>query len=110
MRCWLRPSKSKRAPRLCPLLALVGSPTRARTWDLRINSPSLYRLSYRGTAGNYIRRLQVGLHRQPERARGQRVEIDVGELERRLAPGAAIEQVVDAGAPDGRQRADAALV
>src|SRR5690606_35937937 len=23
-------------------------PTRARTWDLRINSPSLYRLSYRG--------------------------------------------------------------
>src|SRR5919202_4773787 len=27
---------------------VVGSPTRARTWDLRINSPSLYRLSYRG--------------------------------------------------------------
>src|SRR3954463_9513090 len=27
---------------------LVGSPTRARTWDLRINSPSLYQLSYRG--------------------------------------------------------------
>src|SRR5437763_11316504 len=26
----------------------VGSPTRARTWDLRINSPSLYQLSYRG--------------------------------------------------------------
>ena len=26
----------------------LGSPTRARTWDLRINSPSLYRLSYRG--------------------------------------------------------------
>ena len=26
----------------------VGSSTRARTWDLRINSPSLYRLSYRG--------------------------------------------------------------
>jgi hypothetical protein len=26
----------------------IGSPTRARTWDLRINSPSLYRLSYRG--------------------------------------------------------------
>src|SRR6266853_958535 len=25
-----------------------GSPTRARTWDLRINSPSLYQLSYRG--------------------------------------------------------------
>src|SRR5205809_2984432 len=27
----------------------VGSPTRARTWDLRINSPSLYQLSYRGS-------------------------------------------------------------
>ncbi len=26
-----------------------GSPTWARTRDLRINSPSLYRLSYRGT-------------------------------------------------------------
>ena len=26
----------------------IGSSTRARTWDLRINSPSLYRLSYRG--------------------------------------------------------------
>ena len=25
-----------------------GSPTRDRTWDLRINSPSLYQLSYRG--------------------------------------------------------------
>ena len=25
-----------------------GSPTRARTWDLRINSPALYQLSYRG--------------------------------------------------------------
>lgn len=30
-------------------LETFGSPTRARTWDLRINSPSLYRLSYRGT-------------------------------------------------------------
>src|SRR2546423_11907173 len=29
----------------------VGSPTRARTWDLRINSPSLYQLSYRGSDG-----------------------------------------------------------
>src|SRR5947209_1961366 len=28
---------------------LGGSPTRARTWDLRINSPSLYQLSYRGS-------------------------------------------------------------
>ena len=25
-----------------------GSPTRTRTWDLRINSPSLYQLSYQG--------------------------------------------------------------
>ena len=32
----------------CPLPHRVGSPTRARTWDLRINSPSLYQLSYRG--------------------------------------------------------------
>ena len=30
------------------LLIRSGSPTRARTWDLRINSPSLYQLSYRG--------------------------------------------------------------
>ena len=30
-----------------------GSPTRARTWDLRINSPSLYQLSYRGMGQNY---------------------------------------------------------
>ena len=28
--------------------ALLGSPTWARTRDLRINSPALYRLSYRG--------------------------------------------------------------
>ena len=27
---------------------LFGSPSRDRTYDLRINSPSLYRLSYRG--------------------------------------------------------------
>src|SRR5437764_5589034 len=32
-------------------LAEIGSPTRARTWDLRINSPSLYQLSYRGPDG-----------------------------------------------------------
>ncbi len=31
-------------------LVLLGSPTWARTRDLRINSPALYRLSYRGTA------------------------------------------------------------
>ena len=28
--------------------ANFGSSTRARTWDLRINSPALYQLSYRG--------------------------------------------------------------
>ncbi len=33
---------------------LFGSPTWARTRDLRINSPSLYRLSYRGTADDFI--------------------------------------------------------
>jgi hypothetical protein len=27
---------------------VIGSPTWARTRDLRINSPSLYQLSYRG--------------------------------------------------------------
>ncbi|SOT40555.1 hypothetical protein F01_310057 [Burkholderia cenocepacia] len=30
-------------------LCVFGSPTWARTRDLRINSPALYRLSYRGT-------------------------------------------------------------
>src|SRR5690606_37471274 len=32
------------------VLNWVGSPSWARTSDLRINSPSLYRLSYRGTS------------------------------------------------------------
>ncbi|CAM2147935.1 protein of unknown function [Pararobbsia alpina] len=31
-------------------LEFFGSPTWARTRDLRINSPALYQLSYRGTA------------------------------------------------------------
>ena len=31
-------------------LSVFGSPTWARTRDLRINSPALYRLSYRGIA------------------------------------------------------------
>ena len=30
------------------MIDLIGSPSRARTYDLRINSPSLYQLSYRG--------------------------------------------------------------
>ena len=38
------------APRVeCPDSPLNGSPSWARTSDLRINSPSLYRLSYRGS-------------------------------------------------------------
>jgi hypothetical protein len=35
------------------LLVFSGSPTWTRTRDLRINSPSLYQLSYQGTASNY---------------------------------------------------------
>ena len=38
------------------LLNSVGSPTWARTRDLRINSPSLYRLSYQGTERRIILR------------------------------------------------------
>ena len=43
--------KSACASRLT--LVITGSPTRARTWDLRINSPALYQLSYRGRAEDY---------------------------------------------------------
>jgi hypothetical protein len=39
---------------------VIGSPTRARTWDLRINSPSLYQLSYRGTTYYFIVPLPLG--------------------------------------------------
>jgi hypothetical protein len=39
--------KRKRAAAMQPFLEF-GSPTWTRTRDLRINSPSLYRLSYRG--------------------------------------------------------------
>ena len=47
-----------------------SSPTRARTWDTRINSPLLYQLSYRGSIGRLCilkpswlsaRRARVGL-------------------------------------------------
>ena len=34
---------------LQPFLVFLGSPSWTRTSDLRINSPSLYRLSYQGT-------------------------------------------------------------
>lgn len=36
-------------------LAFLGSPTWARTRDLRINSPALYRLSYRGSLEDSLR-------------------------------------------------------
>ena len=36
------------------LFEFFGSPTWTRTRDLRINSPSLYRLSYQGTAEKKI--------------------------------------------------------
>jgi hypothetical protein len=41
---------------------VIGSPTWARTRDLRINSPSLYQLSYRGKFGvflSYFEKLRV---------------------------------------------------
>jgi hypothetical protein len=47
-----RPDNKKANPRgLAFLLACLGSSTWARTRDLRINSPALYRLSYRGSDG-----------------------------------------------------------
>ncbi len=52
-----RPEKTKGLAgnhQLTPVI--LGSPTWARTRDLRINSPALYQLSYRGTASNYSRR------------------------------------------------------
>jgi hypothetical protein len=39
---------------------LFGSPTWARTRDLRINSPALYRLSYRGTSTTEKRNYKEG--------------------------------------------------
>jgi hypothetical protein len=41
-----------------------GSPTWARTRDLRINSPSLYRLSYRGTEEARILDILAGAVKQ----------------------------------------------
>ena len=40
--------KQKRQHKMCWRFFEAGSSTWARTRDLRINSPSLYRLSYRG--------------------------------------------------------------
>jgi hypothetical protein len=42
--------KRKRASTHALALMEYGSSTWARTRDLRINSPALYRLSYRGTS------------------------------------------------------------
>lgn len=52
-------SEKRKAESKRPMLShrpflLGGSPTWARTRDLRINSPALYRLSYRGTAEKEI--------------------------------------------------------
>ena len=44
-------AQRKNHPGLITLGGLFGSPTWARTRDLRINSPALYRLSYRGIFG-----------------------------------------------------------
>ena len=43
--------RQKKNPALCSAGFLIGSSTWARTRDLRINSPALYRLSYRGIIG-----------------------------------------------------------
>src|SRR3954463_960226 len=48
----------------------VGSPTRARTWDLRINSPSLYQLSYRGSERKVA--ILTETPRSPQRCCGSR--------------------------------------
>src|SRR3982751_855251 len=79
-----------------------GSPTWARTRDLRINSPALYRLSYRGTASNsncVSRASKVHLRGQVNGSRCDGVQVQVAELEGRLAPGSFVEGVVDASPP-----------
>src|SRR5206468_9229543 len=95
--------------------AFTGSSTWARTRDLRINSPALYRLSYRGTVSNYIWRplrcrLQVHLHGESKGSRRQGEKVGMAELVRRLFPCALVEQIVDAGPPGPRMAAAARLV
>ena len=85
-----RPEKTKGLAgnhRLTPVI--LGSPTWARTRDLRINSPALYRLSYRGTASNYSRRpsrrrpAQRSTCSETRTVRGsQREQVGVAELVR----------------------------
>src|SRR5947209_8348600 len=52
-------------------LDFLGSSTWARTRDLRINSPALYRLSYRGTVLDYSQRYPriAGCARRPRNMR-----------------------------------------
>jgi hypothetical protein len=66
-------------------LIYLGSPTWARTRDLRINSPALYRLSYRGTALHYsqlFKGSKIGLDGQADRAGRQWEQVRMSELVR----------------------------
>jgi len=45
--------RNEKGFRFLETLFVFGSPTWTRTRDLRINSPSLYRLSYRGKSRDY---------------------------------------------------------
>ncbi len=47
-----------------------GSPSRARTCDLRINSPPLYQLSYRGVPFGFGRKIPPGVVRASSRGGG----------------------------------------
>ena len=49
----------RKRPALLQAFVLFGSPTRARTWDLRINSPSLYQLSYQGIFSKLLKRARI---------------------------------------------------
>ena len=90
--------------------ANFGSSTRARTWDLRINSPALYQLSYRGIEPLSIAwilclRSKIDLHRGMKSPRRQRVKVGMVVLVGRFLPGPVIGQVVDACAPHQGLRA-----
>jgi hypothetical protein len=56
---WYAQTPKKKPLHVSAEACLFGSSTWARTRDLRINSPALYRLSYRGIASNY--RVILGL-------------------------------------------------
>ena len=100
--------KSAGANRLT--LAFLGSPTWARTRDLRINSPALYRLSYRGIEPGSIAIGLASEHHLKRRAPGSWLEweqVHMPELIRRLAPGAFVGGVVQRQLPQRRGAADA---